>query len=1677
MERLRTIRAAISDRIGAPRFPHAVAGFLTLVVLVVLIAPRPLPRPQPSATPGPSATTSPSHGPTPAPSQTADPWGALHLPPYDAPADLTAIDIDASGVGMTSGFVLRSRTATPAAALAAGLTADPRIEFTVQPGASATEAHLVPSKALLPGTRYRFRLTDPAGALVGTWTYRTEQPLHVVGTLPGDHTTDVPTDTGIEINFDQDGATDLAAHFSIEPAVEGSFQTVGRTVVFSPRQRLAPSTVYRVAITAGVTMTGSEQVLEQPAAFAFETSGPDTGDAWDIGLGRTIMEASPREPAIFGVDLSFNDQVGPPRVVPLQVFRLPTIDAARDAAQRLATSNDWATYVGDDLVPTAGLERVLDLKLAPEGVEAQYYFVLRLPRALPVGWYLIVVPRGGHDRQAVLQVTDLAGWAMTSETRTVAWVHDLATGNPVSGARLVGPDGGVAASTDDAGLIDIATPAGLRPAATDFYASAPITIGTVVAPDGRRLLLALGDPTRSVAYAWERNSAGGPRTGSDRWWLLLSTDRTLYRPTDVVHAWGLIRARDDGTVPATVEVRIRTTDSSDVAGPWLARATVDPSARGAWAVDLPISGLPYGGYLLDVAVGGTVATSTWISVSDIRKPAYRLDVTTDRRAFIEGEKVTVHGRAVFFDGTAAPGLELRAEAFDGSSTATTDATGTVVYTLTTHADTRTDYSVNTIGIAPAAPEEGQISGGAEVVVFPSSAWLATSAIVDGERVVLTGRISAVDLAAVERQFVTNGWPQDPAGAALAGRTITVKVVELVAVRRQIGTSYDFIEKKVVPIYETTETRRTAGTYTTTSAADGAIALRIGVPSAQDNYELTVTARDDAGRVATAIVYASIPEGAPTPTSTLTRPYLESAAYCGYLTEYAGVDESVPLTVHDGNGEVSSSGQYLFIVAARGVREAVLQSSPTFERTFGVGDLPNLSVLAIRFGPGGYAVTNEVAINAKSDSRALTVTLDSDRSRYAPGQTATISVHTTGPDGTPVAADVVVRGVDEKLFEIGGALDVDALGMLLQPVGDGILQSATTHQLPTPSSGDGCGDTTGGGRDDFRDTALFRLTSTGADGRGSVTFTLPDDITSWHVSATAIDGQLRVGDGSVLVPVGLPFFADAILAPEFLAGEQPVLRIRSEGDDLVAGDRVRYSVASPSILLATTVVEADAFAAASVPLPALPLGVHDITIEATVIGVPRLHDALVRRITVRASRIEISKSVTVTAADAASTGGSGLTTYVITDAGRGSLLPAIWDMSAGGGARFDRALAAEMARNTLEEVFGVDPSALPPSRFQASTWERNGIALLPYSSPDLELTALAAIVAPDLIDHPTAAQGLADAGQSNPSRERQIVVLAGRAGLGDDVLPALSEFDRSGLSVRETLWLALAFMASGDENTARSVERELLDRYGEELGPWVRLKAGVSIDDTVHASSLLLLVAAGVGDPVAGRLLAYVRENRVPTFLSVLHEAGAIGWMLERLPRDQARFAWTVDGARTEETLDAGAARSLTLTESQRAGLRIETLAGSVAIVASWRGAPATGDMPAGDVVSITRTISPAGTAGVDRIVRVTLDLRFHSQAPAGCYDLTDTTPSGLAPLAWAPGWDDEIGSGRNWYPWAVDGQRISWCIEPRTSRPTTVSYAARVVSPGTFTWEPAIVQMAAAPGIGDSTGAVTYTIR
>jgi len=1672
------------DRRAAGRLAGAAA---LVVVLGAILGPAILtthPTPTFADATGIAANPSSSHGATatnrptatPGPTESPEPWDELDVPPFEPLAEFTPNTENRNGVVLASSFTVRSLTETPAVELARGLHIDPPVEFTVKAGPTPDLAIVEPAGELGEDLRYHVRLDAPDGALAGAWTFTTEAPLRIVGTIPGDQATQVPLNTGIEVEFDQDGTHGLADHFRIEPSVAGRFEQHERVWAFVPDKPLAPTTIYTVTITPGVGIDGSRQTLEEGTSFRFETdtATPVHPSGQAIGFDRTIFESRPGERPVLplGEWYDYDEEDGgspPPTSVTVKVHRLPTFNDALDAAIALAGPDSWALYAPTATVDTGDLTLVATLD--GNVLRADAGLFLRLPFQPTAGNYILTIGDARFGSQLLLQVTNISAYAATGEHDSVVWVNDLGGGTALAGATVSVARGESLGATDAAGVLRVATPAALLATATSEAGPAPRFL-VVRASDGRRLLVPVGLRT---AWYWGGYDGGSYYDdGSQDWWHLFRTDRQAYRQTDTINISGMVRARSDRSVPGHVEIRLRPEEGQgDLA---IERLRLEPSDRGVFTGSIHWDDLPRGQYVLDLIAGGARVDSLWFEVTEIRKPAYRIEVETDRHVYVLGEQVAISASASFYDDTPVPGMDLRFSAFDAKATATTDALGDAAASLRAASDYAPEgWFSDYVSVSAAHPEEGQVRGEAQVVLVPSRVWITGKGSLANGKVDVGGTLTWADIAGMEAKLDAGDfldYDGDGPGKPIGGGTVRIKVFRTYTVKSQYGTEYDFIEKRVVPVYEYDQRSESLGSWTVTADSGGAFHLSVPATGATDDYEVEVVATDPEGRGFHRTLYVS----APYEPRNHQAPYLGQQTFCGFRGQLpAHLDQPFTVTMRDGTGGPASGGRFLFLVTERGSMQTTIQDAATFSRTLRDADLPGFAVRGIWLTDDGYFVS-DVDAQVDPDDKRLTIKLVPDKARYQPGGHARVAITTTGPDGQPVAADVVVDGVDEKLYSIGVAYDVDPAPNLMRGTSSGLLQSYSTHSLPAFDPG-GCGATGGGERSDFRDTITFQRVTTGPDGRGVVEFDLSDDLTSWHLTATAVDDALNSGYAAVQLPVGLPFFVDAVLAPEYLTGEDPILRVRTFGRALSADDPVRLTVEAPSLGLEPTIVRGKAFEALRVPLPTLVSGDHRVRIaaEATV-GGKTYRDSVIRTIHVIGTRLSgLVSSYDMLLPGFTPQGGPGLTTYSISDEGRGRLIELLQELAWDTSARFDKLAAADFARQLLIDEFDVSPLSLPRVDFDPSRYARNGISLLPYSSPDLFLSARAALVMPDLVDAQQV-RNLLEGGQDAgvPSRERTIVALAGRAGLGDDVLEELRAYPTSQLSVREQLWKALGLVASGDETNARAIERSLLESAGQRLGPWVRLSTGKTLRDTLEASGLLLLLAGRLGDPLAHDISNYLRQVPSGEIVFPLEQVGYIEGFLERLPRNPGKFAWTVAGDRHVVTLRPGGGFTLVLTRDQRAAFSLERLDGDLAVVTTWNSPDV--ELPTSSSIRIQRTVTPANDAPDDRLVHVQITVTWGAQSVPGCYRLTDQAPSGLSPVVTTYGWVDEyddppIGT----FPYGTSGQEVSWCASPDETY--VYGYAARVVSPGTYRWEPAILQFELDPRIGASTEATTFTIR
>ncbi len=1255
-----------SKQMGSPVRGRGFRSALTLMLVVGLLV---------SALPGAPVLAA----------DTSGAWSRVELPAPQRLVELEPSEVDPTGIPADASFRLVSRGSESARELVDRLVVDPDIELSIESGADTSVVGLRPVQPLEPGIELRFELSGDDGARLGAWSFHVRTPVEIVETLPRHHRTNVPPNTGIELTFDRDGVIDPERAFSMEPPVKGRFERRGRVLSFIPREPLQEDTVYRVTLTAGVGTADPRTRSTQDTVIEFATRPAKGAKVRPpaVFLGE-VAEARPGEPAITEVYVRARATAQ----VPVDIYRFSSADAVESALLSVRSSDEWPYR--EHVVDTAGMQQLesqqATLRSLDQWDRQRRALVLETP--LPTGWYVLVIPvrdGSGTGSRLILQVTDLAAYAHVTATSSLFWVNDVSTGEPVPGAQVSLADGQLLGRTDDDGLLQVPTPSALA-------AYQPTPLGLVRSGDAV-VYLPFGGGSWAAPNV---ESWGRELEPQDLAWSFLYTDRSGYRSSDTINVWGMQRDRADGTVPDQVELRLTADSYYDMAPgsprpPSIATTTAVPSANGIYSGSLSFEELPLGGYIVEALVDDEPIGQAWVDVRRIIKPAYQLAVNTNRRAFLAGETVRVSTSARFFDGTAVPGAPLIVNSAGQSRAATTNATGRAVARLKARAQGRVEQMTHqSIGVRPRRSEEGEISAGTGIVVLPSSRYLDVNVRRGGGEISASGTVHEVDLEQLERQIERDIRHRlDPRGAPVPGASVSARVVETEWIRRQTGTRYDFITKSVVPVYRYDAKRRRFPPQELVTSADGSFEL-IAPAAADRAYEVTLTTVDPAGR-STRV------------TRDAWRPWPESES-TGPSLALVGADESERGAVV-GDGEVyavelrqgtepqptGGANRYLFLLSQAGLQEAVLQRSPAHSYTFEPSHAPSVDIGAVRFTGSGYVpVPGGFTVRLDPETRRLDVELSADRERYAPGDTVELAVRTTRGDGEAAPASVVLRAVDEKLYAMDLAADSAPLESLYEPVWSGTIRTYATHLLPTGLAsgiGDG-GDTTGGGREDFRDSVLFEQVETDADGEALVRFDVSDDLTSWRVSATAVSDRVEAGESTTLVPVGLPFFVELVTAREFVVGDDARLRLRAYGPGLVADEPVTFTVSAPTLGLEPTVVRGTAFKTAGIDLPPLIEGRHAITLDGVAGADGELHDRLTREIEVRRSRLEQGRTDYEQLTEGqAVPGGDGLTTVVITDAGRGRFYPDLVELTWSVGPRADEALAAGQARDLLERTFG------------------------------------------------------------------------------------------------------------------------------------------------------------------------------------------------------------------------------------------------------------------------------------------------------------------------------------------------------------------------------------------------------
>jgi hypothetical protein len=744
--------------------------------------------------------------------------------------------------------------------------------------------------------------------------------------------------------------------------------------------------------------------------------------------------------------------------------------------------------------------------------------LMPLPETMLPGAYLLAGRAGGLERRVLFFVTDLSLLVKRSASQVLVSAASLKSGAPVKGANVF-----VVPAADDlppgqqwsAALRG----AGGAPQATDGRGLSRLPLA-----GGARRLRVVGVSASNGVSVAEAPLAPAAEQGGDQ--LFLYTDRPLYRPGQTLYWKAFVRrATAAGYAlpePAALALTLRGPDGASVPLAADSRLSARGSADGS--VKLPAD-LALGDWTL-AASAGRAAGSAVVGVQEYRKPEYQVEVAPDREVYVNGDEIRFKVAASYFFGAPVFGAAVRynlfesrlrgdEEGWDGEGEEAGSGYGRVLKS----GEARTDLDGRVaLPFVPArAAYDRRLTLEVEVADAAGRQVAARGSAVMGRG------MFAVTVQPLSRLVAVG----DPVGVGVATRDHAGRPVSALVKVTLDQDAWNPLERRY-----TRSTRPLAeATVTTDSTGHGTVSLRPAT-ARSGRLELRARAEDARGDVITAA--GSV--------------WVWDAKVVDYAYRYPAL-EAFP------DRERYQPGDTARILVNTDVRNATVLAVVEGR------DVEDVQVLALGGGTGlarfvmrpEYApnvfVTLHVRKGGEVRSRTLElpvaaarhdlgIALAFDRPEYRPGGTAKVSVRTTDARGAPVAAELSLGAVDEALYSLRADATPDPHDVFYGRRPDWV---TTVVSFPTLYYGGADKGARGDVRKDFRDLAFWQaVVPTDAAGRAEVSFTWPDNLTTWRLTGRGVTENTLVGRAVAKTVVTKALVARLAGPRAFVAGDQATL---------------------------------------------------------------------------------------------------------------------------------------------------------------------------------------------------------------------------------------------------------------------------------------------------------------------------------------------------------------------------------------------------------------------------------------------------------------------------------------------------------------------------------------------------------
>lgn len=1565
--------------------------------------------------------------------------GVTELPEALKSINVTADGMSSRLISPTATLCVTTVGKTDTETLAQYLSVYPEVPVSVTQK-SDTEFLITPaSGSFVPGTVYNIRLGDPENP-ASSYAFQTESELVIKTLLPADKGINVPADTGIEITFSEslDPEVQIADYFTVTPEIKGEWMLYpdGRTVAFIPEGGLKFNTEYEYTVKKGIKSASGRELKEGTTVrfrTAEETVNPENGYVYMAAVSKyTNLSACFKAGETPCLELNVNGSNLKSEISLItDVYKYASFDDAYDAIKKYETvkSDSKAEY------PTSGLKHITEIKgySAPDSYSHQ---AIDLPAGLEKGVYLLKVKASatGKNNKTVsisadyfIQVTDMQAYTVSSDGTTLILLYSEKSG-PVTGAKLTG---------EKYTAVDCWSNSEADFSKAVFTESGNGVYVTENSADTCILMKASkGDDSLLVCTSSERKDNGNYTM------KYMYTDREVYFTNDTVNFRGFIApAYTDSELPE--ELYLQTGRSS-------IRTAVRIDANGFFEGSFRVEDMSAGNIVLKITdADGKIISAKNVRVTEEEKPQITASITFDRLFYRYGETINATLKATFFDGTPAPGLSFSFSSSDFSVTCNnynTDANGEISVSIKTGRPSHA-YSTSPETISLYAQLTGfetqSLYISKEVLYFHSDYIFSTVWNTDSRQLTLYRRDTSSIKSAEDLQYPA--FPQNTVGEPAEGK-VSYTLVKYVITKTQ-KQQYDTYTKRsyIQYNYKTTETVEKTGEF---SFRNGVIDLPMyEVSGFTGGYYYNITYNDGRNTYETSVSAVK--------NSTVTNPSVYNRARYSIELNKSSYSAGDSISARlDMNGETVDT--VFWILSANGIKSYCFGKN--FTETYSEDMVPGATLYAVYMYNGEFMYTGVSVTYDYEGNASLNIEITPDRTAYKPGEDAKVTVKVTDSKGNPVTSGKILLSiVDEACFALGDqTVNVPesfftSLGKEKSAGTTGYYYSyyySTSYDKKPVSLNNRksvCNTETdsdngaylsnalqkGGAmpaempdeinnseidadstyiRETFSNNPVFYSFDLGSDGTGTYIFKVPDNITSWRITACAESGKgkitdIKVGNAVTDVICTQSFFINAGICSRYIEGDDISVSARSYGSD--ASGKISYTAilySEDGTELKRVNASADAQIHAWINFGKLPEGRYSAVISGSN---GKNSDAL------RVS-FDVTKTAAVTAVSRDITPDElkalNPLTYPVTltfHANNGGFEEIsrvfsriLYRNDAG---RSDSLAARFTALSVYSRLYGQKLDENPDELKKLFKNYLRGceVSLLQYSSSDRELTARILAVCPELFGSDVRDSIIsvysAALGKMKATDDTALcAVLLSLASLGEPVLDRLYSVasQAKNFSLEAKLYLCGAFAAIGDYSAASDIWAQLKEENGvadSEYGT-LYIKAD-NLQEQVRRTSLALIACSRFSKTDATALVKYLLGNVTGSESDGLALAAYLKYFTPAGKADEVHnVTYTLAGKTQTVEISRKKSFTLVMTKSEFAEFSIDSIDDGITVHATYGGTAeeAYSDKIDSSRVSIEKSIRSAGNGMFD----VTLKISGTSTRVSECFTVRDWIPSG-----------------------------------------------------------------------------------